>query len=133
MKLLKDMDGWVPNFIGGALPRSDCGDREYYCSTVLSFFKPWRTGKDLKSEDQNWDDAFTPHMFNTRQLEIMKYFNVQYECLDARDDYAAQMKKGENVGIFSNWDIYDSLNSDILDHKSFEGDVFIKLGHLQIT
>ena len=29
------------------------------------------------------------------------------------------MKKGENIGIFSNWDIYDSLN-----HSSFEGDDF---------
>jgi hypothetical protein len=44
--------------------------------------------------------------------------------LDARDDYAAQIKKGENVGIFSNWDIYDSFNSETLDHDSFEGDDF---------
>ena len=78
----------------------------------------------MKSEDQSWDDAFTTHMFNTRQLEKMKYFNVRYECLDTRDDYAAQMKKGANVGIFSNWDIYDSLNSDINDHDFFEGDDF---------
>jgi hypothetical protein len=123
--LLDDMQGWVPNFIGGAIPRSDQGDREYYCSTMLTFFKPWRTGKDLKLEDQNWDDAFKTHVFNTRQLEKMKYFNVWYECLDARDDYAAQMRKGENVGIFSNWDVYDSLNSDILDYNSFEGDDFV--------
>jgi len=122
--LLDNMQEWVPNFVGGSIPRSDRGDREYYCSTMLAFFKPWRTGKDLKSEDQSWDDAFTTHMFNARQLEIMKYFNVRYECLDARDDYAARMKKGDNVGIFSNWDVYDSLNSDILDHDSFGGDDF---------
>ena len=120
--LLDDIQGWVPNFVGGAIPRSDCGDREYYCSTMLTFFKPWRTGKDLKLEDQSWDDAFNTNVFNTRQSEIMKYFNVRYECLDARDDYAAQMKKGENVGIFSNWDVYDNLNSD---HTSFEGDDFV--------
>ena len=41
--LLKDMQGWVPNFVGGALPRSDRGDREYYCSAMLAFFRPWRT------------------------------------------------------------------------------------------
>src|ERR1700723_2355548 len=34
------------------------------------------------------------------------------------------MKKGDNEGIFSNWDIYDSLNSDILNHDSFGGDDF---------
>ena len=75
--LLDDMQGWVPNFVGGAIPRSDCGDREYYCSTMLTFFKPRRTGKDLKLEDQSWDDAFETFVFNTRQLEKMKYFNVR--------------------------------------------------------
>ena len=34
------------------------------------------------------------------------------------------MKKGENVGIISNWDIYDSLNSDLYDHNFFEGNDF---------
>jgi hypothetical protein len=118
------MQEWVPNFVGGTIPRSDCGDREYYYSTMLAFFKPWRTGKDLKLEDQNWDDAFITHKFNIKQLEIIRYFNVRYECLDARDDYAAEMKKGENVGIFFDWDIYDSLNSNIYDHDSLEGDDF---------
>ena len=78
MTLLDDMQERVLNFVGGALPRSDCGDREDYCSTMLTFFKPWGTGKDLKLEDQSWDDAFKAHMFNTRQVDIMKYFNVRY-------------------------------------------------------
>jgi hypothetical protein len=91
---------------------------------MLAFFKPWRTGKDLKSEGQIWDDAFRSYKFNTRHLEIMKYFNVRYECLDARDDYAAQMKKDENIGIFSNWHVYDNFDSDIIDYNSFEGDNF---------
>ena len=51
--LLKDIQGWVPNFVGGAFPRSNCGDKEFYCSTMLAFFKPWGTGKDLKSKDEN--------------------------------------------------------------------------------
>jgi len=48
----------VPNFIGGTLPRSDQGDREYYCSTMLALFKPWRTGYDLKSANETWELAF---------------------------------------------------------------------------
>ena len=63
-------------------------------------------------------------MFNTRQLDIIKYLNVWYECLDARDDYAAQMNKGDNVRIFSNWDIYDDLDFDFVDYNSFKGDDF---------
>ena len=102
VRLLVDVQEWVPNLVGRAVPRSDHGDREYYCSTMLTFFKPWQTGKDLKLGDQSWDDAFRAHVFNTRQLDIIKYLNVRDECLDARDDYAAQIKKGENVGNFSN-------------------------------
>src|SRR5882762_5975927 len=37
----------VPNFAGGSLPRCDKGDREYYCATMLTLFKPWRHGKNL--------------------------------------------------------------------------------------
>jgi len=35
--LLDNTQELVPNFIGGAIPRSDRGDREYYCSTMLTF------------------------------------------------------------------------------------------------
>ncbi|KIM72479.1 hypothetical protein PILCRDRAFT_81835, partial [Piloderma croceum F 1598] len=83
----------VPNFLPNTLPRSDCGDREYYCCTMLTFFKPWRSGKDLKSSEESWDKAFVAHEFNERQMEIMKYFNLRYECLDARDDYSAKRDK----------------------------------------
>jgi len=31
----------VPNFLPVTLPRSDCGDCEYYCCAMLTFFKPW--------------------------------------------------------------------------------------------
>ena len=89
--LLKNIQGWVPNFVGG----------------------------------ENWENAFKIYKFNVRQLEIMKYFNVRYEYLDARDDYAAQMKKGENIGIFSNWDVYNNLDSDVMDYNSNKGDDFI--------
>ena len=30
----------VPNFVGGGLPQCDQGDQEYYCSTMLTLFKP---------------------------------------------------------------------------------------------
>ncbi|KIM77652.1 hypothetical protein PILCRDRAFT_11911, partial [Piloderma croceum F 1598] len=86
----------VPNFLPNTLPRSDRGDREYYCCTMLTFFKPWRSGKDLKSSEESWDKAFVAHEFNKRQMEIMKYFNLRYECLDARDDYSAKRDKNDN-------------------------------------
>lgn len=84
----------IPNFVGNTLPRHDQGDREYYCSTMLALFKPWRSGLDLRSPSESWDDAFRSHGFSSRQLEVMKNMNIRYECLDARDDFHAQMKKG---------------------------------------
>jgi hypothetical protein len=30
----------VLNFVGGSLLRCDKGDREYYCATILTLFKP---------------------------------------------------------------------------------------------
>jgi uncharacterized protein DUF6570/helitron helicase-like protein/PIF1-like helicase len=84
----------IPNFVGNTLPRHDQGDREYYCSTMLALFKPWRSGLDLRCQTESWDDAFLSHTFSSRQLEVMKNMNIRYECLDARDDFHAQMKKG---------------------------------------
>lgn len=87
----------VPNFIGGSLPRYDRCDREYYCATTLTLFKPWRSGEDLKTQEYSWDETFNDHKFTSRQSEIMQYFNIRYECNDARDDYSTQQRKGDVV------------------------------------
>ena len=92
----------VPNFVGANLPRRDQGDREYYCRTMLVLFKPWRQGTDLKTADQLWDEEFQAHSFSKEQIWYMCNFNVRYECLDARDDYRAQMKKTGDT-IIGSW------------------------------
>lgn len=97
-------DNVVPNFVGGSLPRSDQGDREYYCLTMLTLFKPWRTGKELKSETDTWDEAFLQHKFTTEEIRLMRNFNLRYECADARDDYSAKLKRNkETEGLFPSW------------------------------
>ncbi|KAF8220512.1 hypothetical protein L208DRAFT_1333423 [Tricholoma matsutake] len=53
----------VPNFVGQTLPRCDQGDREFYCTTMLTLFKPWRAGSTLKVKDVSWDVAFFAHTF----------------------------------------------------------------------
>ncbi|PPQ87199.1 hypothetical protein CVT25_014754 [Psilocybe cyanescens] len=42
----------VPNFVGGPLPRRDNGNRDYYCCSMLTLFRPWRNGGDLKLLNQ---------------------------------------------------------------------------------
>jgi hypothetical protein len=47
---LSDKKKLVSNFIGPTLPRPDQGDRDYYCSAMLTIFKAWRTEHDLQHE-----------------------------------------------------------------------------------
>ncbi|KDR76761.1 hypothetical protein GALMADRAFT_51106, partial [Galerina marginata CBS 339.88] len=95
----------IPNFIGATLPRCDQGDREYYCSAMLTLFKPWRRGHDLKfNETESWDECFNSYGFTNEQEQLMKNFNIKYECLDARDDYRAQLKKGGDKSLIGSWE-----------------------------
>jgi hypothetical protein len=111
VRMKKEDPSVVPNFLPNTLPRSDRGDREYYCCTMLTLFKPWRSGKDLKAALQSWDTSFAAHTFTKRQLEIMKYFNVRYECLDARDDFSAKRDKEDHEEIYYQWATTDMLKS----------------------
>jgi hypothetical protein len=129
----------VPNFAGGSLPGCDRGDREYYCATMLTLFKPWRHGKNLKEDNQSWDEAFTNYKFTPRQTELMKFFNIHYECNDARDDYSKLLKQ-QNVtdGVFPHWfkgddnDNFDGDNYDdggnIIVHEEYEADQYTSVG-----
>ena len=72
---------------------------------MLTLFKPWRSGLELKTQEQSWDDTFSTHGFSARQTDIMRYMNIRYECLDAQDDFHAQLAKGD-VGICS-WEDVD--------------------------
>jgi len=48
----------------------------------------------LKQDSELWNDAFTTHKFGTWFTQLMCHMNIHYECLDAQDDFYAQMKKG---------------------------------------
>ncbi|KAJ7830393.1 hypothetical protein B0H13DRAFT_1511601, partial [Mycena leptocephala] len=76
-------------FWAGPIPRSDKGDREYYCMSIMTIFKPWREPKDLKDEISTWDQTFVEHDFTARQRELLTNFNLRFECNDARDDHYA--------------------------------------------
>ncbi|KAJ7732512.1 hypothetical protein B0H16DRAFT_1328707, partial [Mycena metata] len=87
------LDNIIPNFMGGAIPRSDRGDREYYCMTIMTIFKAWRAPSDLKDEESTWDQTFNEHVFTARQRELLGHFNLRFECNDARDDHYNTMKE----------------------------------------
>ncbi|KAF8713523.1 hypothetical protein AX14_012976 [Amanita brunnescens Koide BX004] len=45
-------------------------------------------------ENETWDEAFNNYDFANKENQIIRNFNIKYECLDARDDFQAQMKAG---------------------------------------
>jgi hypothetical protein len=120
---MNKLDTVVPNILGGALPRSDSGDREFYCMTMLTLFKPWRSGKMLKEENETWDQAFVSYRFNDRDKEIMNNFNLRYECLDARDDYhSALKKKNRKFGLHNSNNVNDTIfdsDSDVSEDDQY--------------
>ncbi|KAF9050142.1 hypothetical protein BJ165DRAFT_1342536, partial [Panaeolus papilionaceus] len=130
----------VPNFVS-SLPRADKGDIEYYSSTMLVLFKPWRSGHDLRSScHQSWKAAFDTHTFSPAEKRLMVNFNIKFECMDARDDYRAQMKKGAaSHDIIGSWDAtayegtelppQDALPSDsAIYDQSYDEHILLKEG-----
>ncbi|KAJ7781446.1 hypothetical protein B0H16DRAFT_1298763, partial [Mycena metata] len=123
------LDNIIPNFMGGAIPRSDRGDREYYCMTVLTIFKSWRAPSDLKDKDSTWDQAFNEHVFTARQRELLGHFNLRFECNDARDDHYNTMKQkiregqsnysGKLPHNFADKDEEEDMN-DLLDDNDLQ-------------
>lgn len=127
--LLEEKDGFIPNFIGGKFPRRDADDqRDYYCCTMLTFFKPWRECTDLKDHSEQWEKVFDNHTFTDRQKELMDNFHIRYECLDSRDDFTAQLRQNGSYGRLPKGISHDDLLKmdeelrygdsypDILDH-----------------
>jgi len=114
----KKLGNVVPNFVGGTLPRADQGDREYYCMTMLTLFKPWRNGLDLKKATENWDSAFIDHNFKSTEISLIKNFGLKYECLDARDDFHSELKKKSREA--HNGDRYMPADSDSSEDEDAE-------------
>ncbi|OBZ78025.1 hypothetical protein A0H81_02091 [Grifola frondosa] len=104
---------WVLNFVGGVLPRKDRGDREEYCMVMLMLFKPggWRSGKHLRIDSMMWEQTFEATEFPAPVLKIMHNMNLLYECLDARDDYAAQRRIKENTDSMAGFLEHEGLGS----------------------
>ncbi|KAI5891531.1 uncharacterized protein SCHCODRAFT_02506767 [Schizophyllum commune H4-8] len=94
MKIRQEVDPYlVLNFMR-LLPRSDSENRDEYIRVMLMLFKPWRHARDLKEADQTWEEAFASHQFTRRELELMKNFNLRWECIDGRDSFRDSLKRG---------------------------------------
>jgi hypothetical protein len=113
VKMLPEHKSFVPNFVGGTLPRRNKGNREEYCMMMLSLFRPWRVGLDLKVNDKTWDEEFSSHLFEQRHKDVMGFLNLKYECSNARDDYAAQRRKMKSKEDFVDFFRPDASMDDL--------------------
>ncbi|KAJ8507304.1 hypothetical protein ONZ45_g10312 [Pleurotus djamor] len=59
---------------------------------MLTLFRPWRSGSDLKSAEQTFEDAFDAYKFDAKHLRVMDNFHLRYECLDSRDDFRKEQR-----------------------------------------
>ena len=113
----------LPNFSGATLPRRDTGDREYYCATMLTLFKPWRTGACLKSVDSSWDNAFSTYAFMPRQLRLIDNMHLCYECADSQDDFRTLFRDGAVAlpsGVAYHEEVLTDSYDDGLDDLNME-------------
>lgn len=109
VKLFPESKSFVPNFVS-PIPRADVGDREYYCATIMTLFKPWRCADDIKTISDTWDSAFAKHNFTERQQELIANFNIRYECHDAKDDYRLQREKKQKASSIPEWMSDEHIN-----------------------
>ena len=84
-------------------------------------------GNDLKALNTTWDEEFNKYKFTAQQNQLMQNFNIQYECLDARDDYRTQMKKGVDPLFVGSWedttdDIENTNNPSLNENIEFDDD-----------
>ncbi len=64
----------------------------------------------------SWNEAFDAHTFTEQHVKLMDNVHIKYECLDAQDDYHAQLAKGGSDVFLSSWDNGESnKSSDFCD------------------
>ena len=71
-----------------------------------------------KSLQTSWDDTFNKHEFRNHEVQLMKNFNIHYECLDACDDYSAQLKNAVDKSLIGSWEVFEDEN--VLEMEGFQ-------------
>jgi hypothetical protein len=90
---------------------------------MLTLFRPWRAGLELKTDLQLWSDAFNDYSFSQYFTSIMNNFNLKYECLDARDGYRAQLKKKQSE-MARNGCMPSSVDYGEFNEQEYEDDLW---------
>ncbi|KAJ3482287.1 hypothetical protein NLI96_g7082 [Meripilus lineatus] len=125
IRILSREEAKTLTLVGGTLPRKDGDDVEEYSKVMLVFFSPsgWRTGLELKNENEDWTSAFNRTHFSPKALEVMNNMHALYECRDERHDLAAKRRGGVDIvfpGSILN-DTVDRLDEDAYVEQQMRG------------
>ena len=88
---------------------------QLYEATMLAFFKPWRTVKELKSELQSFEDAFDDFMSGTTEDDRFTMQNIAFyhECAKgAQENKDALESENFNPNIYPSDDNDNDIQND---------------------
>ncbi|KAJ3482222.1 hypothetical protein NLI96_g7135 [Meripilus lineatus] len=112
----------VLTWIGGVLPRNDKPehDKEAYSLAMSVFFRRpgWRTGMELKTATQTWQEAFQSAPFPLKAIDVMKNMRSVYECNDARHDFASKRR----AGVAPCFPVFGPSTEEAMDEIDAEAD-----------
>ncbi|KZV58844.1 hypothetical protein PENSPDRAFT_672781, partial [Peniophora sp. CONT] len=88
---------------------------------MLTLYKPWRKGRDLKAPEQTCKDAHEEYSYHQRFVDIQKYCKIRYECLDAQDDYRQSCKNDDTGAFFMHGQFAEDAEGTRNDEKQLDG------------
>lgn len=121
MQIIHPHNRFIPVPIGPAIPRRDrVALYPKYCRLMLILFKPWRAVTDLKSNHQQWTNAFEAfRTYCTPECAvIIDNMQVLHECKDSHDDHIKrrqreQMQRQPSAPQTTYTDLPTSIQGDI--------------------
>lgn len=89
----------LPNIVGPWFPRRDGEEttKAFYYASMLALLKPWRDLRNLKKEDQNWDDEFDTFMLKgtQRDRDVIAGSQYYYETKNVGANRAFEERDGD--------------------------------------
>lgn len=113
---------FLPNVVGPWFPRRDGEEttRPFYHASMLALLKPWRDLRELKDDDENWEDQFNFFMEHAsqRDKDVISGSQYYYESKNVVAERGFEEEMETNVEIQAEED--DNFEED--DMIELEGD-----------
>ena len=113
----------LPHFMGSWFPRNDRpGEKELYCASILALLKPWANLSELKTDAEDFENAFESFVDTApkKTRDIIENIQYYYECYDGakrrQEMRDSGLETGEGVE-FEGEEVRDDITSDSLAYQ----------------